>query len=105
LEKEQIARVANISFLARDGTHPRPHVHGVEPTWGSKFWASGEDDDSLLVSDDDDFTSPTLVKEAIEAGFTIEQVHQVEEELVSPALEKSKVSSKLKDESISKKLL
>jgi hypothetical protein len=58
-----------------------------------------------LESDDDDITSPSLVTEALEAGFTIDQIHQAEEELESPSSEKPKVSSKVRDESISKKLL
>jgi hypothetical protein len=100
-----MVRITDISLLAGDGTHPRPHVHGMEPSWGSKFWASEEDDELSLKSDDDDITSPTLVTEALEAGFTIDQIHQAEEELESPSSEKPKVSSKVRDESISKKLL
>jgi hypothetical protein len=37
LEKEQMARVTDISLLAGNGALPRCHVHGVEPSWGSKL--------------------------------------------------------------------
>jgi DNA-binding transcriptional MerR regulator len=70
-----------------------------------KFWASGDDDDSSSYSEDKDDSSLTLTKEALDAGFTIEQIKQAEEELSSPRLENPKVCSKLKERSISKKLL
>jgi hypothetical protein len=65
LGHEQMSRITNIALLAGEGTYPRPHVHGVEPSWGMKFWASGEDEDSSSGSEDEDDSSPTLTKEAI----------------------------------------
>jgi hypothetical protein len=59
----------DISILSREGNHPRPHVHRVEPVWRSKFWASGEDDDSSTESEEEE-TLP-LVNEVIAARFTI----------------------------------
>jgi hypothetical protein len=56
LEREQMSRITNIVLLAGEGTRPRPHVHGVEPNWGTKFWAAGDDDDSSISSDDDEVT-------------------------------------------------
>jgi hypothetical protein len=50
LAKEQMARMIDILIISEKGNHPRPHVHGVEPEWRLKFWASGEDDDSSVES-------------------------------------------------------
>jgi hypothetical protein len=68
--------------MAGEGTRPRPHVHGVEERWRSKFWASDNDDDPSVESDADDIATPMLVGEALVAGFTVEQLHQAEDELV-----------------------
>jgi hypothetical protein len=54
LEKEQMARMTDISIMSGERTHARPRVHGVEPTWRSKFWASGEDIDSSANSEDEE---------------------------------------------------
>jgi hypothetical protein len=96
LEKEHLARVTDISIMAGEGIHPRPHVHGVEAKWGSKFWASEDDDASMVASDVDELASPTLVSEALAAGFTADKLHQAEEELVTPITGTPKVRAKLK---------
>jgi hypothetical protein len=45
------------------------------------------------------------MKEAFDAGFTMEQLHQAEEELALPTTESPKVCLNLKEGSISKKLV
>jgi hypothetical protein len=100
-EKEQMARGMDLSIISGEGKHPIPHVHGVEQTWGSKFWAAGDDEES---SDDDEIDVPTLVEEAIAAGFTIDQLRQAEDELSSPATGSTEVSALLKEGSCQKRL-
>jgi hypothetical protein len=62
-----------------------------------------EDDDSSSNLEEDEATTLELVGEAIEAGFTVDQICQVEAELESPSTHK--VCSKLKDGSISKQIV
>jgi hypothetical protein len=84
LEKEQFSRITEISLMAGEGRTPRPHVHGVEPSWRSKFWANEDDDASSVSSTDEEFTCPKLVNEALEARFSMDQIHQAKEELSTP---------------------
>jgi hypothetical protein len=102
-DKEQMARGMGISIFSGEGKHPRPHIHGVEPAWSSKFWASRDGEKSLVASDDEDIDVPSLVEEAIASGFTIDQLGQVEEELPSPSTGSNEVCTKLKKGSMSKK--
>jgi hypothetical protein len=102
LGRESMARITDIAIMASEGTITRSHVHGVEPTFRSKLWAS-TDDDSSTGSEEDKATTPELVAEAIEAGFTVDQIRQAEAELESPST--PKVCSKLKDGSISKQIV
>jgi hypothetical protein len=95
-EKEQLARDMNLSIILGEGRRPRSHVHGVEPSRGSKFWANGDDEES---SNDED------MEEVVAAGFTIDQLCQTEEELSSPASESPEVSAKLQEGSVSKKIV
>jgi hypothetical protein len=81
---------------------PRPHVHGVEPEWGSKFWALGDDEES---SDDEDMAESTLVEEAVAAGFTMEQIRLAEDELSSLASSSMTVSAKPREDSLSSKIV
>jgi hypothetical protein len=57
----------------------------VEERWGSKFWASGDNDASSVSSADEEFSSIDLSKEATEAGFTVDQLCQAEYELSTPS--------------------
>jgi hypothetical protein len=61
-------------------------VHGVEPLW-SKFWASGEDSDDLEKDEaDPGLATPsttTFINDALDAGFTIEQLAMAEQALDS----------------------
>jgi hypothetical protein len=66
--------------MAGEGRRPRPHVHGVESSWRSKFWAFG---DETMMLTDDDFAASVLVNETLEAGLSMEQLHQAEDELSS----------------------
>jgi hypothetical protein len=100
-----MARKMDISMYFGEGKHPRPHIHGIEPEWSSKFWALGDDDESSVDSEDDDIEVPTLVEEAIAAGFSIDHLRQAEEELSSPSNGSTKVCAKLKEGSISKKVV
>jgi hypothetical protein len=54
-----------------------------------------EEDDELEIELEEDNTSmPVLIWEAVQVGFSIEQLWQVEEELVSPSTAATKVKSK-----------
>jgi hypothetical protein len=102
-ETEHMARAVDLSILTGEGKHPRPHVHVVEPIWGSKFWASGSGDES---SDDEEFASSTLVDKAIAVGFTIEQIQQAEGELsLSRVSASSEVCAKPNEGSLSSKIV
>jgi hypothetical protein len=101
-ETEHMARAVDLSIFAGEGKQPRPSVHGVEPTWGSKFWVAGDDDES---SNEEETTTRTLVDEAIAAGFTIEQIRQAEDEQLYPASVSSEVSAKAKEGSLSTKIV
>jgi hypothetical protein len=54
LHREQMARVTDISMIAGQGKHQRPHVHGIEQWQGSKFWAIGEDYSSAESDEEED---------------------------------------------------
>jgi hypothetical protein len=102
---QRLSRATEISLLAGDGSRPRPHIHGVEERWGSKFWASGDDDASSVSSADEEFSSIDLVKEATEAGFTVDQLCQAEYELSTPSSVTPKTGNRLKEGSIAKKVI
>jgi hypothetical protein len=74
LDREKQLRVIELSVAASEGSQPRPHRHGIEPGFSSKFWAKENDDDSIPDSEDDlDAATPALVKEGFQAGFTMDQ--------------------------------
>jgi hypothetical protein len=60
MDRESMTRTTDIAIMASERTTTRPHVHGVEPTFASKFWAS-TDDDSSIELDDDESTTPKLM--------------------------------------------
>jgi hypothetical protein len=101
-EAEHLARAVDLSILTGEGKHPRPHVHGVEPQWRSKYWASGDEDES---SNEEDMAASTLVEEAVAAGFTMEQLRQAEDELSPPASPSMKVSAAPSEDSLSSKIV
>jgi hypothetical protein len=101
-EAECLARAVDLSILAGEGKHHRPHAHGMEPHWISKFWASGDEDES---SDEEDMAASTLVEEAVATGFTMEQLCQTEDELSSPASPSTKVSAMPSEDSLSSKIV
>jgi hypothetical protein len=88
--------------MAGEGSQPRLHVHGVNH-WRSKFWASGDDDESSVASFDDDCEDFVLVKEALKAGISLEQIQQAEAELSTPSSTKEYKS--LKEGSNAKKVI
>jgi hypothetical protein len=100
-----MARLIELSLMVSDGARTKPHVHGVEPRWGSKFWTNGDEDDSTVASDDEDITSPTLVSEALAAGFTVDQIHQAEPELQPPTSSTTEAGAKVSETSLSKQIV
>jgi hypothetical protein len=74
----------------------------VDPSWKSKFGASGGDDVSSVSSVDDEFETSVLVSEDLEAGLSMEQIRQAEDELVSPSSNSTKVCNQLKEGSTAK---
>jgi hypothetical protein len=97
-----MARVVDLSILSGEGKRPRPHVHRVEPEWGSKFWTLGDYEESF---EDVDMAESTLVEEVVVAGFTMEQIHLAEDELLSPASSSTTVSAKPREDSLSSKIV
>jgi hypothetical protein len=63
---------------------------------------NGDDEES---SNYEDIDVPTLVEEAVVAGFTIDQLRQAKEELSSPVLDSPEVSAKLQEGSVSKQIV
>jgi hypothetical protein len=55
---ERLSPATRISFLAGEDNRPRPHIHGVESGWGSKFWAPGDDDASTSSEEEEGLDSP-----------------------------------------------
>lgn len=74
-----------VALAAAVSRRPAP-VHGVEPL-KSKFWALGEDSDESDVDEAELATAtpstPVFINEALDAGFTIEQLAMAEQALDS----------------------
>jgi hypothetical protein len=104
LDKECLARMTDLVIMAGQENNQRPHIHGVEPSYRSKFWATG-DEDSSEESEEEKIKTPMLVREALAAGFTIAKICLAEAELDTPLELAPKVCAKLRDGSISKKKL
>jgi hypothetical protein len=105
LDKERMARTTEIAITAGQRNTQRAHVHGVEQLQGSKFWDTGNEDDSSEESETEEAT-PTLIREALEAGFTIEQLRQAEAELETPSPSTPKVvRTNLKEDSMAKQIV
>lgn len=109
LRREQMARATEISLLTGQGKNPRPHIHGVEQVQGSKFQADGKDYSSVESTyssdesdEDEEASTPLLVKEALEAGFTVDQLSHAEAELGTPLTGHSKVCNELQEGLMSK---
>jgi hypothetical protein len=60
------------------------------------FWETEEEDDEsdIELEEDDNTLMSVLIREAVQAGFLIEQLQQAEEELASPSTPATKVKSK-----------
>jgi hypothetical protein len=99
LDRERMARAVEITATTGASRQQQDSVHGVEPGSLSHFWAMGaSDDESEEEAVDEDITLSTmLIREAMEAGFSMKQIQQAEEELTSPASSSKQVnkSSKL----------
>jgi hypothetical protein len=61
-------------------------VTGVEPRSWSRFWAAGADDEESEEEavEEDNTSTPVLIREAMQAGFPIDQLPQAVEDLASP---------------------
>jgi hypothetical protein len=96
LDRERMARAVAITAATSACRRRLDSRHGVEPGTWSRFWATEEeDDDSEIESEEDVNTStPVLIREAVQAGFLIEQLWQAEEELASPSTPATKIKSK-----------
>jgi hypothetical protein len=104
LDQERMARTTETVTVAGQGNPRRVHVHGIKKWQGSKFWATGNEDDSSEESENEEAT-PTLVNEALVTGLTIDQLRQVEAELDTPHSSTTKVRTSLKESSISKQIV
>jgi DNA-directed RNA polymerase subunit L len=60
------------------------------------FWETEEEDDEsdIELEEDDNTLMSVLIREAVQAGFSIERLQQAEEELASPSTPAMKVKSK-----------
>jgi hypothetical protein len=106
LDREKMARMTELSAMAATGNRLWPHKHGFEPGYGSKFWAGGDDDYSSSESMDElNVSTPTLLREAVDGGFTLEQIRQAESELETPSPSSVKGRARLKEGSISKRIV
>lgn len=82
LASEQMARVCELVHAATP--KPRPSVHGVEDTMGSRFWALGVESDSDADAEsnsDESMSTPDFIQQAQEVGFSFAQLIEAEEEL------------------------
>jgi hypothetical protein len=104
LDQERWARSIELTTVTATARLRRDTRHGVEPDYGSKFWATGNDDESGSESEEEDISTPMLVKEALDAGFSVEQVRQAEAEIPTPTSTSPKVKS-LPKASISSKIV
>jgi hypothetical protein len=110
LERERFARAIELSMAVGEGNQKSFRGHGREPGLLSKFRAKvdGEDsrsesesDDQSMESEEEDTSTPTLISEALNAGFSLEQIKIAEVELDSPQQSSTQVCSNLKQGSIS----
>jgi hypothetical protein len=58
-----------------------------------------------MESEEEDTSTPTLISEALNTGFSLEQIKIAEAELDSPQQSSTQVCSNLKQGSISKQLI
>jgi hypothetical protein len=114
LDRERFARAIELSVAAREGNRKGFHMHGKEPEFSSKFWAKddgensdseSEEDEQVKESEKEDITTPMLLSEALNVGFSLEQIKLAEAELESPQQMTTKVRSNLKQGSISKQIV
>lgn len=68
--------------LQSTSPRPMPHVHGVEDSMGSRFWALGEESESdSEVESVESIDTPDFIKQAQDVGFTVPQLIAAEKEL------------------------
>lgn len=79
LDRVRLDRTTEV--LTANSSRPGPHVHGVEPRMGSRFWALDDNDSDSDEESNESIDTPTIYQRAQEAGFTIPQVHLAEKEL------------------------
>jgi hypothetical protein len=98
LDRERLAKAVEITVMAGGSRRRLDSIHGVEPRSRSRFLAMGSDaEDSEESVEEGTPTSQALIQEALQAGFTIDQIRLAEEDLTSPTTSSLKVrnSSKL----------
>jgi hypothetical protein len=87
LDQEQMARVVEITTTTGASRRWQDSVHRVEPGSWSRFWVTGADDEESeeeAVEYDIPSTS-VLIQEAMQVGFSIDQLWKAEEDHASPA--------------------
>jgi hypothetical protein len=60
LEREQLARITELSAMTSSTRRKLDIIHGAEPEIKSKFWAYDDDDDLESNSEEEDISTPTL---------------------------------------------
>jgi hypothetical protein len=95
LDREKMARAVEITVTTGALCRRVDSIHGVEPGSWSRFWAIGAKNEvsEEESEEEDSLSSLILIKEALHAGFTIDQLRSVEEGLVSPSLSSTKVTN------------
>jgi hypothetical protein len=87
LDEEKVARMIEISSSIAN--RPMHHVHGIEDRIGYRFWARENEFDSdqdkeetTELSSIQTISIEEFVEQAREVDFTLEDLHQAEEEIV-----------------------
>jgi hypothetical protein len=102
LEKQQLSQVTEISIMAGEGSRLRLHVHGLKlhDNPNSRFQEMMMTQASQQLKM---IVETVLVKVALEAGVSLQQICQGEEELSTPS--STKECKHLKEGSIVKKVI
>jgi hypothetical protein len=87
LDQEQMARAVEITAMTSALWWRQYSIHGVEPGTWSQFWAmeAGDEESEEEAMEVDSPSMPVLIQEAMQAGFSIDQLRQAEEDLASLA--------------------
>jgi hypothetical protein len=105
LDHKRLTRIIELSTATSSTRRKLDKIHGVEPEFKSKFWANEDDEESESKSEDDDISTPTLLREVVATGFTTNQLWQTEEELTKLTPTKTEVTNPLPHDSISANII